>query len=130
MARAKNLAAWIAKVKDNWSKISIELVQSGPAKDLQVSANFSVQAKVQLSQLKPEDVSMELYLGQVNSEGEIVEGKCIPMQSIREDGEATYLYQANDVMCERSGKHGYTIRVIPRHSDLIEPFLPELILWA
>ena len=29
-----------------------------------------------------------------------------------------------------SGLHGYTVRVLPHHPNLVTPFLPGLIAWA
>jgi starch phosphorylase len=130
MARARNLAAWLRRVNENWTNISIELVETGTGKNLEVSSSFSVQAKIHLGKLKPEDVTVGLYLGQVDSDGEIVNGKAVIMESIGDRGEGEYLYKAKEVLCDRSGKHGYTIRVIPRHQDLTKPFLPGLITWA
>ena len=46
----------------------------------------------------------------------------------REQGK--YLFEAAAVPCASSGLHGYTVRVLPRHPDLANPFLPGLITWA
>ncbi len=129
MSRAKHLAAWLHRVNENWTSVQIEPLESGPYADLQVGTKFTVKAKVTLGKLKPEDVGVELFLGLVNSSGDIIEGRVIPMQSAGGE-EGVFLYEANHIECKRSGKHGYTIRVIPRHEDLTKPFLPNLITWA
>ncbi|MBI4873913.1 MAG: hypothetical protein HY822_04680, partial [Acidobacteria bacterium] len=38
--------------------------------------------------------------------------------------------EATGVVCGKSGRHGYTVRVMPYHRDLTTPFLPGLIVWA
>jgi len=31
--------------------------------------------------------------------------------------------------CEKTGQHGLTVRVLPRHCDLADPYEMGLILW-
>ena len=35
-----------------------------------------------------------------------------------------------EVACEATGQHGYAVRVLPRHADLVHPFMPGLVRWA
>ena len=130
MARAKALAAWKARVRTNWSRIRVETVDAEPLTEVQVGGEFHAQARVHLGALTPDDVAVELYLGQEDAVGEIVEPDATPMQPVRPDGEGSYLYQASGVACRRSGLHGYTVRVLPRHPDLTTPFLPGFIVWV
>jgi hypothetical protein len=32
--------------------------------------------------------------------------------------------------CTSSGMHGFTVRVVPKHKDLVSPFETSLILWG
>ena len=130
MARAMALAAWKARVRMYWSQVRVEAVDAEPLAAVQVGGEFPVQARVHLGALTPDDVAVELFLGQVNAMGGIVEGDVMPMQPVRPDGEASYLYQASAVTCHRSGLHGYTVRVLPYHPDLTIRFLPGFIVWA
>jgi starch phosphorylase len=124
------LAAWKARVRMYWSQVRVEAVDAEPLAAVQVGGEFPVQARVHLGALTPDDVAVELFLGQVNAMGGIVEGDVMPMQPVRPDGEASYLYQASAVTCHRSGLHGYTVRVLPYHPDLTIRFLPGFIVWA
>ena len=130
MARAKALAIWKTHLRKNWPQVRIEIVDAGPVQTLRVSEEFYVRVRVQLGSLKPEDVAVQLYLGQVNAAEELVEAQAIPMNSVGVDSEWVYLYEASGVACCKSGLHGYTVRVLPRHPDLVKPFLPGLIIWA
>ena len=131
LEKAKTLAAWMSRVKENWASVKIELAEAGPQKkDLEVGQPFAVRARVALGALTPEDVAVELYLGRVNANEEIVEGYSVPMSFARKESDGTHVYEAANVQCEKSGKHGYTIRVIPRHACLTKPFIPGLIVWA
>ena len=66
----------------------------------------------------------------MNAAGKIVGAKKISMKFIGGDAEWVPVYEASNITCEHSGKHGYTIRVTPRHDDLNKPFLSGLIVWA
>ncbi len=128
--KAKSLAAWMTHVKKNWSTVSIQMIDSGPEKDVEVGEHFAVSACIELGELTPEDVSVEMYIGRVNANDEISEGSGFPMQPAGREPQGCYRYNALNITCNTSGKHGYTIRVLPRHPDLIKPFLPGLIVWA
>jgi hypothetical protein len=52
------------------------------------------------------------------------------MNVVSQTGDGEYFFEATDVVCGASGRHGYTVRVLPYHPDLTTPFLPGLILWA
>jgi glycogen phosphorylase len=83
---------------------------------------------VQLGSLQPQDVVVELYLGRVDTRGEIVEGRAIAMHPESNSG-GDYVY-AGEATPAESGLHGFTIRVRPNHPDLSTPFVPGLIVWA
>ena len=34
------------------------------------------------------------------------------------------------VVCDRTGQHGYSARVLPKHPALVSPYVPGLIRWA
>jgi starch phosphorylase len=83
-----------------------------------------------LGTLTPDDVKVELYLGRVDGAGELVEAEATPMQPAGQGKASSYLFEASEVVCFSSGRHGYTVRVLPHHPDLTTPFLPGLIEWA
>jgi starch phosphorylase len=130
LVRAKELAAWKARLQKNWSRIRVEEVGGATIKDIQVGGEFRVLAKVHLGALTPDEVAVELYMGHVDASGEITEAESTPMQAAGPEGAGTYVYQASAVTLRGSGLYGYTLRVLPRHPDLTTPFLPGLIVWA
>lgn len=131
MAGARTLAKWRTYVQQNWSQVGVETVELEPFTTLQVDGQFWVKARVRLGSLTPDDVKVELYLGQVNANDEMVAATAIPMQYIQPDGKTgLHLFKANLVSCHMSGLHGYTVRVIPHHPNLTTRFLPGLIVWA
>lgn len=52
------------------------------------------------------------------------------MKAAGNDPRGGTVFEADPVMCARSGQHGFTVRVTPHHPDLVSRFLPGLITWA
>jgi starch phosphorylase len=130
MARARSLAAWKERVRDQWSSVRIESVTADSPDGVQVNNEIKAQAEVSLGALTPNDVSVELYLGLVNAGGEIIGARAIPMLPVGDGGDGRYRFEVSSVACRRSGLHGFTVRALPRHSDLGVSHLPGLTVWA
>ncbi len=131
MARARALAAWRERIQQHWPEVRIEAVTTDSLTALQVGTTIKVQAQVHLGALRPDDVAVELYAGQVDAEGEIIDAQITPMQPLGTDGGAgSFRFASEAVACCKSGLHGFTVRVLPHHPDLANRFLPGLIVWA
>jgi starch phosphorylase len=129
-AGARDLAAWMTRVEGGWSQVRIEEVLGGPGQTVPVGANISVRARVRLGSLAPGDVAVELYFGPLNAAGEVTSPQKKSMQATVSDSRGNWLFEAAATVCCRSGLHGYTVRVLPRHPGLASPFIPGLIAWA
>jgi starch phosphorylase len=130
MGEAKNLATWCRKIEKSWKKISImEVKQEGPD-ELTVGDELKITTLVQLGELIPEDVKVEVYYGQLNPEGEIDDRHLLRMEPIRSES-STYLFQAT-LVSKETGKFGYRIRVTPHHPHLMPShyFQGSLVTWG
>lgn len=129
-ARARTLAAWKNRVQIEWPTVRVLDAESDDTTQSKVGQDLSVRVKVLLGKLQLTDVRVELYLGRVDADGEIIDGDAIAMEPVGiVEGEA-YLFKAGAVPCRKSGLHGYTIRVLPQHAELTGKFIPGLITWA
>ncbi len=130
-ARVRALSAWLARVRDAWPQIRVMQVDDGPGAAVPVGTLLNIRAHVRLGDLTPDDVCVQLYMGRLNAGGEISGAEKIAMQPGSRDGQGFWVFEAAGLSCSDSGMHGYTVRVLPHHPDLIEPaFLPGLITWA
>lgn len=129
--RVKALAAWKAGVAAHWQEIRIgDVTADRPAdEDLKVGDQLQVQAQIQLGALKPTDVTVQLYYGRLDAEGLIVKSQAVPMLIAQSKGEGSYVF-AGAIPCQTSGRHGYTLRILPYHPDLGNPFEMGLVLWG
>jgi len=134
-ASAKRLAAWHKKVRQHWADLRIEKVQADTEADLKVGAHLTVSAELVLGVLQPEDVSVELYYGPLDSEGNLTKAAGIvemerthasdPLPKA-DDGRFTF---TGKIPCDQSGRYGFAVRVLPKCEDLIHRYEPNLILW-
>jgi starch phosphorylase len=127
---ARSLAAWRARVEAAWPRVRIERVAEIGSGEIQVGTSWPIEATIVLGTLAPDDVTVELCLGPVDSGGNVTDAETTPMRLVRSAHPGSYVYQADAPACRRSGLHGYTVRVLPCHPDLATPFVPGLIAWA
>ena len=128
-ARARRLAEWLIKVEAAWPALRVAPVKSDVS-DLRLGDQIQLSARVALNGLTPEDVAVEVVSGSIDAGGEITNPGRILMQPAGKDGSGSDLFQAVLKPSTKTGLHGYSIRVLPRHPDLISSFLPGLITWT
>ena len=125
-AGAKELGRWRARVKKAWPEVSILTNELNLAKEIKNGEVFPIVARVNLGSLAPEDVSIEIYYGILDSHEGITKPKTIPMAAEKtKDG---YCIYKAEVPCSLSGRYGFSIRATPRHPYLIQRFQPPLLL--
>jgi starch phosphorylase len=128
-APAQSLAEWARRVHKHWSEVAVVGVDrdglDGAAPT--VGDRLPVRARVKLGALAPEDVSVQAYHGQVDGQHHIEDGEGVELQHAGlADG--THEYQGF-VPARRSGLHGFTVRVLPRHPMVGAPQMMGRIRW-
>ncbi|HVN56368.1 MAG TPA: alpha-glucan family phosphorylase [Anaerolineaceae bacterium] len=130
MQRAIALANWKSRVQDGWPQVCVLHVIVKGSGGIRVGDEIVVEAQVQSRELAPEDIAVELYMGPVDGEGNILQPTLVPMELADRISESEYVYRAATVASGQSGLFGCTVRVLPSHPDLVSHFLPGLITWA
>jgi starch phosphorylase len=142
MARVRALSLWKASTRTGWSDLQFADVQiqttqekpyaswNGHKPELMVGGELKINAMVRMGRLKPTDICVQIYHGQVDSAGRVEDGHITDMQyvenSLNPDGIATF---AGGLPCHISGQHGFSLRIVPRHEDLVETYESGMILW-
>jgi len=127
--RARRLAEWLTRVQTAWPGLRVEAVKHDVS-EIRLGEQIPLSARVALNALAPEDVAVEVVSGSINAVGEITNPETIPMGYAGKDVSGADLFQAVLKPTTKTGMHGYAIRVLPRHPDLISSFLPGLITWT
>jgi starch phosphorylase len=87
-----------------------------------------VRVRVALGGLASTDVALQLYQGEIDAQGEIVDAEAIAMAPDGDGGDGSWWFKG-EVPCRRTGHRGYAVRVLPSHPDLPHSYLPGLIRW-
>jgi starch phosphorylase len=127
-ARAKELAGWKQRVAKAWPSVRIESVESD-AMLVDLGSSKTVEVVVALGALNQDDVEVQLLHGPVGANEEIQLAAMVTMELVGKEGEGSYRY-AGSFACERAGRYGFTLRVVPSHPDL--PTFAELgvVTWG
>ena len=140
-SRAKALSMWNSNMKRAWPEITIRDVKiqvgngegnvelNAKQPQLKVGSELSVRALVKLGKINPDDVSVELYYGSVDTWGNIKDGSAVKMARKETSGQDGEHWFVGLMPCRTAGQHGLTVRVLPRHADLVNPYELGLILW-
>lgn len=139
--RARELAAWKAKVTEAWPAVMVkEVGGDSEATLIDLGGTRTVSAEVALGPLSTADVTVELLHGPVGMNDEIGELGTVTLHP-RVDASASgggggassqsnLVHYEGTFACESAGRHGYTVRVVPAHADLATWTELGLVAWA
>ncbi len=157
MKKGTAFADWREHLNVAWPKVRILNVETS-ATQLKIGTDQKVSASVDLGDLTPADVSVQVYYGNLDSGGNIIDGEALDMAvvptnnaksaDVKTDAKASdpkadtkpadtstnsnpsvYEFAAN-VAYKTTGQHGLSVRVLPHHPDLPTPFLRGIVRWA
>ncbi|MFA6133919.1 MAG: alpha-glucan family phosphorylase [Phycisphaerae bacterium] len=132
LTKAKELSNWKQRVRQNFNDIRVESVSDNMTAigtGAKVGADVRVEAVLNLGQLAPSDVQVELYSGTLDEDGQLNDGMSLPMEQVAQEGDRRVRYAVN-MPCSRSGLTGYTVRILPHNDLLVDPHDMSLIRWA
>jgi starch phosphorylase len=117
---ARDLAAWTARVRAAWSRVHVSHVESSGVADApELGQELELRAVVDLGELTPEDVIVQVAFGAVDEHDDIRDPEF--RQLVRtEQSDGSWRYEGS-VPLERRGAFGYTVRVLPHHPALASP---------
>ncbi len=129
-APARDLALWKAKVSAAWPKVQVAHVESGGVDAVpQVGDALQLRALVDIGELSPSDVKVELVYGRALEGDRLVGIRRQQLELVsHEPGQpATF---SGTVVLEQPGSFGYNVRVVPSHPLLATPAELGLIAVA
>ncbi len=128
-ASARQLATWLETLERAWPRLRVESMDDVPM-EVALGQPVKISARLFLDALAPEDVTVEIVTGRVNADGDITDFFTTPMRAGEPGGQSVYRFESEIQPGSHSGLYGYAMRILPKHRDLVSPFLPGMILWA
>ena len=126
--RARSFAAWRQWVANSWPGVRVDAVDSDhDVADL--GAIRRVAATIALADLSPDDVAVELLHGPVGSNDELHATTTIAMGLVVRDQDGRWKYEGS-FACDRPGRYGFAVRVVPAHRDLTTFADLGRVTWA
>lgn len=120
--------AWKDNVRTNWGQVAITKVQSHDGARVTVGQSVGVTATVFLGPLSPRDVRVELYFGKLDANDQVKDATPIPLPEVHDLGDGAYSFSGTTTR-KRSGRYGYSVRVLPAHHAMAHPWEMRLVRW-
>ena len=128
--KSKELKSWKDNISSKWSKVSFENTMSEmPSRNLQVGSKFEVKTIVNLGNIAPDSVRVELYHGKLSMKDEITEPTIVEMKHSSDLGNGRHSF-IGSLECVNTGQSGYAMRMYPYHKDLGYKFDMKMIIWS
>ena len=130
-AEAKKFNQWKENLLANWNKIGfIKIDKSIKNGDVSVGSKYDISAHVNLGNLTPTDVEVQIYYGKVDEVNVPYSHSHITMNCKNKKAtDGKFVYEG-EIDCSTTGQFGYTLRILPNHPLLINKFELGLINWA
>jgi starch phosphorylase len=129
--RGRRYANWYLNLRENWTKVKVGAITSSFASEVHVGDSLHLQAEVFVDDIPLDAVAVQLFEGMLNEQGEIDEGFSYDMRHVgaSERGPGWHLFEA-DFVNSTTGRHGYTVRVVPNHPDVQNTMRMGMVAWA
>jgi len=130
-AQARELAAYVTRVKDAWGDVRVDNVDSSgiPAQAL-AGDEHQVSAGVRLDGLSPDDVAVELVYGRTDQDDDLAREHSV-YRLTPVGGAVDEVTQFTGTLpLSVTGTFGYTVRVVPAHPQLVSPVELGLVTYA
>jgi starch phosphorylase len=127
-AKLGPIVEWRKRFRTAGSQVKITRVQAENSREIRVGQNIRVTASVVLGEIPPEYVRVQIVSGSVNPGGMIANSSSSDMKHAG-TAENEHQYEGQ-LECPESGSYGFSVRVIPCHSDVRVPFEHPWLVWA
>jgi len=127
LSRAKAAIDWRDRIQKEWPGVRILRVADTSEVVNSIGSSFRVEADIRLGSISPSEVRVEAVMGQVGPSRELHTLDRFALDPVDGDGECFQF--SGMVTCSTVGHKGYTVRVLPRHDDIVVPGELNLVAW-
>lgn len=128
LEKAVELAHTKDRLRSSWKSLRVEKLDANTTDPLGVHQQLDISATVCLGRLAPEEVRVQVYVGRLDNDGRICEGKAFDLQHVEAAGEGRHRFQGS-IQAQTSGRHGFAVRIIPGGVMFDGTTEPGLIFW-
>ncbi len=129
-ALAREIASWKEKIKKQWDRIEVLEVRfpDYEKSPISIEKEFSGEITLDLNQVKPEDIGVELVISKENEQGEMEFYDKCKAELVEKSGNIVR-YRAR-IKPQRAGFYNYGVRVFATNPNLPYPQDGKLIMWV
>ena len=117
--------SWKENIENCFSEIKLMQISNLSNITIDAGDNIDVVCKVELPNIKPENISVQVYSGKIQENGTLGEINVIEME---EDKKEPGTYRAK-LKLTTGGDYGYTFRVMPKHEMILDAANLNLVKW-
>ncbi len=125
---AVELARWKERLHGIWGELSIVNVQAETEREVTVGERLPITVQITPGRVPLSEIAVEVYFGVLDSRGSILGGEIVPLTPAPEPERSGHF--GGELECRFCGRHGFMLRVMPRHPELGTVYDPGLILWG
>jgi glycogen phosphorylase len=127
----KKFSKWKATLLKNWKNIKfVSISEDSPKSEMKVDTAYKISCEVDLGKLTPDDVEVQIYYGKIDNINEANANSYVVMNFTKANEDQTIHTFSGEIVCSNTGHFGYTLRILPKHNLLNNPFELNLIHWA
>ena len=128
--KGKEFSAWKHKLVENWNRVRfLSIDEESKNDDIKVGLKYPIIAEVELGDLTPDDVEVQIYFGKVDGDPSSTKS-VVKMSHVTKKGKSTNYTYRGEIDCKDTGQFGFTLRILPHHPMLTNSFELGLIRWA
>ncbi len=121
---ARDLVSWKSRVVADWADVSVMKV-SDSVEVTDLGQSQTVSAHVSHGGLDPVDLAVQLLHGPVGEADELIDPVVTAMVANGPDGHYSGSFEPG-----QAGRYGFTVRIVPAHTDLVTPVELGRVAWA
>ncbi len=127
----KNYTDWKTNIYKNWDSIKfISISEENEKNEMQINDTYKIITEIDLGKLTPEDVEVQIYYGKVDDKYDTKANNFAVMNYLKTNEDVNIHMFQGEIKCIATGNFGYTLRILPKHKLLHNPFELNLVHWA
>ncbi len=128
LSKSIELAHQKDRLRSAWNRISVEHVDAYTSRPLRVGDELNLTVTVSLADIGPEELRVQIYAGDLDNDGHIRNGQATDLAHHQDLGAGRHQFRGI-INTDRSGRHGYAVRIIPGGPIFQDITEPGLIHW-